>query len=399
MKTKTLQSRQHIRWLGLCAALSLALCAPSPASAETVETSAATTMHKHPGESTKVVLKLRPGARLRVLSRKGRWVRVRVGKRVGWVTRTTVRSPGNDDEPESTPTKWGKRRAEALDSGDAAPSPTTYANFGKTVEVSAESPTPRRRRAPDEPPAEPLGPSRIGVRAGMQSISMSFSSDGAAGYGNFRISARAMTAAIAGRLLLSDADSDWHLAVDGSDRVGYSSPGIRYASSTGEIGDIPFSTHEANAGLSVGYRVADSFGGTVAAARIGVHYGVFSPHDIYNHGKLPRESLTGATAGLRFHLPILYDGLSLAIEADVLLAGQRAQTTGLEDGTVTEVSAAWGGATFSYPLSRRLGVQAGYRFGTASTTWEGPSARQPDATEASREDREHLLAVGLAYGL
>ncbi len=438
------------------------LGATTIAGAETVETSVATSIHKRPGESTRVIVKLRAGARLKVLKRKGRWIRVRVGKRVGWVTRTSLVAPDRDRESEAT--NWSKRRA----AGDGArPSSKTYAAFGPAVRVAVrarrasvldapEKKAPRlyrvakgdelvvigegpkgrwlmvreesegvgwiaagdvsndwrrkhreavltarpesaRRGDPARRRHPPLGPSRLGVGAGMQSLAMSFQSDGAAGIGNYRIAARAMTVAVTGRYVLADRDRAWRLAIDGGAIVGYSSPGIRYASSTGEVADIGFSTYQTGAGVAVGHRLARAFAGTEVGARLGYHYGVFSPDDIYNHGKLPRESLRGPTAGLRLELADVGHGVTLSAAVDILLAGQRTQTVGLEDGEVSEVTAAWLGATLAHPISSRLGCTGSYRLATATTLWSGASARQPDVTEARREDLEHLMLIALVY--
>ena len=64
------------------------------ARAEVVETTIATAMHERAGESTRVVVELEPGTRLEVVKREGRWIRVRLGRRRGWIPRTTVQPVG-----------------------------------------------------------------------------------------------------------------------------------------------------------------------------------------------------------------------------------------------------------------------------------------------------------------
>lgn len=75
-----------------------ALAWPKPADAEKVKTNQATKLYSRAGEQSPVVLKVKSGQTMTVLSKDGRWLKVRVSGRTGWVPRTKVDMPDGDDE-------------------------------------------------------------------------------------------------------------------------------------------------------------------------------------------------------------------------------------------------------------------------------------------------------------
>ncbi len=60
------------------------------AAAETVYAKNTVRIRQQPGERSRVVAKIKSGKKLRVLSRRGRWLKVSANGRTGWVTRTSV---------------------------------------------------------------------------------------------------------------------------------------------------------------------------------------------------------------------------------------------------------------------------------------------------------------------
>ncbi|HYU14819.1 MAG TPA: SH3 domain-containing protein, partial [Candidatus Acidoferrum sp.] len=60
------------------------------ARAERVESRREARVFASPGESSRVVTRVRPGKEMQVLQRRNRWLRVRVNGRTGWITRTNV---------------------------------------------------------------------------------------------------------------------------------------------------------------------------------------------------------------------------------------------------------------------------------------------------------------------
>jgi hypothetical protein len=71
---------------------------PAPSRAEKVTTNQATKLYSRAGEQSPVILKLKSGQAMTVLARDGRWLKVRVSGRTGWVPRSKVDLPDSDDE-------------------------------------------------------------------------------------------------------------------------------------------------------------------------------------------------------------------------------------------------------------------------------------------------------------
>src|SRR5262245_35748825 len=74
-----------------CGLLAVAALA-SAARAEEVRTTHTTKVLKRPGEQAPVVIRVSAGHEMTVLAEQGRWLKVRVEGRTGWVTRTSVES-------------------------------------------------------------------------------------------------------------------------------------------------------------------------------------------------------------------------------------------------------------------------------------------------------------------
>lgn len=155
---------------GCLAALAVVVAlAPSVAAAETVVAKDSAEVYLRPGESSKVVVRIKSGEELTVLRREGRWVKVRVRGRTGFIPRTKV--SGGEDEPSeeverqtrrrpyvdgrSTDRGWGgeppedRRGVDAVDNID--PSEPSPPNPEPKVRVAAVEPSPRREvREPKE---------------------------------------------------------------------------------------------------------------------------------------------------------------------------------------------------------------------------------------------------------
>src|SRR5687768_17431575 len=73
------------------------------ASAERVKTTQSTKVMKRPGEDQAVVTRVKKGRTLTVIAKQGRWMKVRVNGRTGWVARSTVQSAeAREDLPRNT---------------------------------------------------------------------------------------------------------------------------------------------------------------------------------------------------------------------------------------------------------------------------------------------------------
>src|ERR1043166_4169896 len=88
-----------MNWKAVVVVLILgALAWSRPADAEKVKTNQSTKLYSRAGEQSPVVMKLKPGQSMTVLAKDGRWLKVRVSGRTGWVPRSKVDMPTDDDE-------------------------------------------------------------------------------------------------------------------------------------------------------------------------------------------------------------------------------------------------------------------------------------------------------------
>ncbi|HEX4419135.1 MAG TPA: SH3 domain-containing protein [Kofleriaceae bacterium] len=74
------------------------IAVPGSGRAEKVKTNQATKLYSHAGEQAPVLLKVQSGKTMTVLAKDGRWIKVRVSGRTGWVPRSKVDLPEGDDE-------------------------------------------------------------------------------------------------------------------------------------------------------------------------------------------------------------------------------------------------------------------------------------------------------------
>src|SRR4051812_33269720 len=78
--------------------LLLGIAWPLVGHAEKVRTNASAKVYKRAGEQGKVVVKVKEGQSMTVLAKEGRWLKVRVSGRTGYIPRSKVDMPEGDDE-------------------------------------------------------------------------------------------------------------------------------------------------------------------------------------------------------------------------------------------------------------------------------------------------------------
>ncbi|MEO8553881.1 MAG: SH3 domain-containing protein, partial [Kofleriaceae bacterium] len=89
-----------MRVLGLFVVLALA--ATGTASAEKVKANQETRVLNHPGEQGKLVVKVKEGQSMTLIGTEGRWLKVRVQGRTGWVPRSKVEMADPDEIARNT---------------------------------------------------------------------------------------------------------------------------------------------------------------------------------------------------------------------------------------------------------------------------------------------------------
>jgi len=79
-----------------------AVAFPRDAAAEKVKANQETKLFARPGEKAKVIAKVTNGKQMTVLAKEGRWLKVRVSGRTGYIARSTVDLPDNDEVARNT---------------------------------------------------------------------------------------------------------------------------------------------------------------------------------------------------------------------------------------------------------------------------------------------------------
>ena len=401
-----------------------------PAAAEKLVTTMRAKLHVKPAESSRVVTRVPAGRSVVVIEHKGRWLRVRAGRKRGWLTRTTVASADQRGKIVARRRARRARRARARDGkgwrakngyrvGTADPKGTATADSkprtaSRAGESSFRDPFASDDPATARPDAAPVRDDLVATHApavivrppsltahaafGYRSLAMDYASDGTNGLGNYAVATGAMSVAAGARAGYSRGRLQ--LAVEASYRTSYSSPGIHYEPSAGGgMGDVAFTTHDVGTSVVVGTRIADAFGGTSARARAGYHYQAFLVDKIDNIARMPSESLAGPTVGGELSLPRAISGTSLEVDLDIMVGGQRKQTDGRTDGTSSAASALWVTTRIEHALFAGFDLVIAHQYGHARTEWTGPSTRDTAETWANRTDSSQTLVIGLGRDL
>lgn len=409
-------------------------------------------VHEGPGDGFKSKRKLKPGSKVTVLGRSGRWARVRAGKTRGWVLERALKSyaprEGQAEVTEETPSNriWGKGednsgrffvveiasqggelRASSnlegesiakLSPGDRVVVLTQSAdrewmqvreNGGKqgwiqraSVKSSVAGGFGADAGKIDvsedlDPVREREAMPRVSIRSrlgiGYRSLSMDFSSAGAGRLANTIVETQAMAASGASELVLRRANRRMYMAVDGRLRLSYSNPGIEIRRAGNVLGDVEFSMLEWQAGVRGGMALGRDF---EIALRGGLRYDVFYTSSVDNPGLLPRESLLAYTAGSRLDWYRFLPDLVVSAYFEALLTGKRKQTPGLQDGTDATLRGAWVGLQSDYRLGPQLDLFASFIYGWVRTEWSGTSERNPDVMQSSRTDSTQTIQFGVA---
>jgi SH3-like domain-containing protein len=140
--------------LALAMGTSLAL-----AEAETVVAKDSAKVYLKPGEASKVVVKVKSGQEMTVLRRDGRWLKVRVAGRTGFIPRTKV-SGGEDGEGDQVERQTRRRPyvdGRSTDRGWGGEPPEDRRGVDAVENVDPDDPPPTEDRVAKEPrePKEP----------------------------------------------------------------------------------------------------------------------------------------------------------------------------------------------------------------------------------------------------
>jgi len=415
-------------WLAVELALGVALAAPAHADDDRVRARDVTPLRARPGEAAPKLARLDRGAELQVLAERGRWLRVRHGRRVGWVARSQVEA-GEPAEPRERPERSGfsgKPREDLvkvtieIDRVRGFDDPRTKANTtldlekgdevvvigrghvgwilvqnaeGETGWIPASVVTDAGRfagdprRAPDElaPAPSPPSPSvrRAALAAAAPPSRVAASLVATAGAETFALRqpdamaiASGPLAAVAAAARVRVASQLW-LGVAGAG--GISDGELTYYDTTATSKPMATRAVALDASAELGWGRAWS-----VAARGGYHHGKLDVESERTEPMLVGEQIRGATVGLGGTAPI---GRRVAVAAaiDVMPAGDQAPA---EAGfaAATSVRGAWARGLVTLRLPAHLVAALAYRGGAVN-------AALPDGT--TRSDRSHAVTAGL----
>jgi SH3-like domain-containing protein len=338
-----------------------------------------------PRADTRVVFQARAGDELAVIANGGQhWLLVESPQgKVGWISSLAVRDRGvlvnHPALGRATPVRPARPTPIAA---PPAPAPAGQ-ETGLGATTAAAPPASRGRRL--------QGHASAGL--GLNLLRLSSQPDVAAAA--FDASATSATAVLSG-------DVSWrvagrlHLAADGQYQYIGGGSGMSYVSQANTVDGISFAMHEFGAGGQLGY-------GTERMAvrgRLGYYQGSYEVTALDNPARLPRERLSGPTVGLRGHFALPRWRLLAGAQADLLFAGKRQQTAGLQEGTAVEESTTgWLGTSLSYHLGQRLTLDASYRFRWSDASWSGPSSRQEGVSSSERSERSQTILLGVGFVL
>jgi hypothetical protein len=357
-----------------------------------------TSLYRLPGEVSAKLASLPVGARVRVLGRKGRWLRARYRGQLGWIIQSTaeplVAPPARSVEVD--PESWragsirvaGVAKAVALEPGPREPG-RTGAERGRPDQADGASHTDHARHH-----TAPRLRARTRVGVGASSFGSSFRSDGQSELAEYQISANTSMVVVATELV-TPALRRFAAVVDASYAIALGTPGIRYQGSAEASDDrVSFALHDVDVGGRLGVQLPLDRA-IFAAVRIGWHDSWFHVDDINdNPGKLARESLRGLVVGVRMD-GALGRNLITRFAMDWLASGRRRQTPGLEDGESAHAAAVWASLAVAYTITSTIAVDGGYGLGWSHTRWSGVSTRQSDVMSAQRDDRTHSFLFSL----
>lgn len=399
-------------------------------------------IHVRPGEAAPVVGHAEDGEELEVLGDQGRWLRVRSGKQVGWVTRTEVTEAkpaeprtrvqktgfsgkpvtdalkvkiaadhvrGFDDPATKSKSVFDLAKGEVVtvigrghdgwilveqesgnvgwipasvvtDGGKFAGDPRQAPDATAKVATAPAAGAGTVSRPVEVRPAKRLLSGGLLATAGAQTFKMEQTGEGAA-----TATASGPLAVIGARGQMTVRGSIW-VGVGTMAELGTADMVYKGASETSK----PMSTRE----FAVdGYAEVGWGGLRHLALRGGVHYATMSVESERNEPMLIGERLAGATVGLAGALP-LYRRLLFSASVDVMPAGaqklHRLPAGALYASTVQE---AWARASLSLPLPLHLIGAVCYRFGMLSAELSDGAATMPKT--ASRTDQSHVITAGV----
>jgi len=123
---------------------------PAPSHAEKVKTNQSTKLYSRAGEQSPVVLTVKSGQTVTLLAKDGRWLKVRVAGRTGWIPRTKVDLPTDDEEIARNTRRRPFVDGRGTKRGGLGGEPAPDDRIGADATGAGEDPKPRGKPAKDD---------------------------------------------------------------------------------------------------------------------------------------------------------------------------------------------------------------------------------------------------------
>jgi uncharacterized protein YgiM (DUF1202 family) len=333
-----------------------------------VVTVRSTAVHAKPSKKSDEKWDADKGAKLTVvaMNEEGDWIKVEDSDGdKGWVAKKDLRASADDLGSD--------------DSGDAVASSDESVDEGRSV----------RAVAPKQGPMAIWASANVGVLAKIQT----YASGGDGLRANYGLDNTAP--AVIGGIGFMRHMGNFNLGADAGIVATVGGSGIAIAASSGGMAEtLGWQALEIDVRGHAQYVLSPK--GYAIGARAGYHVSSVTV-DVSKNAKLPSEKLAGFMVGAGFEAPHLTQKIGMRIGADLLVGGSLLQTEGLKDGDESTASAIFANAGLSYAFTSKLGLTATYQMAFENFTWAGVNQREAGATDAKRQDVQHVVGAGMSY--
>jgi uncharacterized protein YgiM (DUF1202 family) len=334
-----------------------------------VVTVRSTAVHAKPSKKSDEKWDADKGTKLTVvaMNEEGDWIKVEDSDgEKGWVAKKDLRASAADG-------------MDSDDSGDAVASSDDSVDEGRSV----------RAMAAKQGPMAIWASANVGVLAKIQT----YASGGTGLRANYGLDNTAP--AVIGGLGFMRHMGSFNLGAEGGIVATVGGSGIAIAAGAGAPAEtLAWTALEIDVRGHAQYVLSPK--GYAIGARAGYHVSSVTV-DVSDNAKLPSEKLAGFMIGGGFEAPHLTDRIGMRIGADLLVGGTLLQTEGLKDGQESTVSAMFANAGLSYAFTSKLGMTATYQLAYENFAFTGANERESTATNAKRQDLQHVFGVGMAY--
>lgn len=350
---------------------------------------------------------LERGEQLKLVRRSadGQWTLVDIGGgEVAWVESRDLAAPpdeaeandNNNEEPPREPPRAAGRRGEAAENPRPAP-PPRRGRGRQSADAEGDAAAP-----PPTPPA-PKGPqknfARIGFAIGLGLDSQKVTSNGMGMLSSYEAGTLGLAVRLYGAYERA-VSRRFRLGLDGL----YAFSGLgsfRVPASDGSNVDLGLQFHTIRLRVVPGLHFD-----VLRGLDIRVPLGFLAMVSLVQpnvKAPLPSDRILAMNIELSVDLPALFlirdHPIGLGLAGGLIAPAERAQTTGLEEGTSSTTLGASGRVELSFGMSKHAYLEFAYHLLFDNTKYSGQAVRNTTITQAIRAALDHQITLGLSYRL